>query len=104
MGKTHGSNFVPEPIPDGSDIRRISEPASKIAIPTHIEQSRILSSLFQEEEIHMLALCRGQVFNNTKTNTIRRGQVVKQCHPLEQEQTPTYLGQKLLYQVLTLKE
>jgi hypothetical protein len=66
MGKTHGSNFVPEPIPDGLDIRRISEPASKIAIPTHIEQSRILSSLFQEEEIHMLALCTGQVFNNTK--------------------------------------
>jgi hypothetical protein len=33
MGKTHGSNFVPEPVPDGSDIRRISEPAGKIAIP-----------------------------------------------------------------------
>jgi hypothetical protein len=25
---------VPEPVPDGSDIRRISEPAGKIAIPT----------------------------------------------------------------------
>jgi hypothetical protein len=35
MGKTRGSNIVPEPIPDGSDIRRISEPAGKIAIPTH---------------------------------------------------------------------
>jgi hypothetical protein len=33
-GKTHGSNFVPEPVPDGSDIWRISEPAGKIAIPT----------------------------------------------------------------------
>jgi hypothetical protein len=33
MGKTHGSNFVPERVPDGSDIRRISEPAGKIAIP-----------------------------------------------------------------------
>jgi hypothetical protein len=33
MGKTHRSNFVPEPVPNGSDIRRISEPAGKIAIP-----------------------------------------------------------------------
>jgi hypothetical protein len=33
MGKTRGSNFVPEPVPDGSDIRRISEPAGKIVIP-----------------------------------------------------------------------
>jgi hypothetical protein len=31
-GKTRGYKFVPEP--DGSDIRRISEPVGKIAIPT----------------------------------------------------------------------
>jgi hypothetical protein len=34
--KTHGSNFVSEPVPDGSDIRRISEHAGEIAIPTHV--------------------------------------------------------------------
>jgi hypothetical protein len=33
-GDTHGSKFVPVPEPDKSDIRRISEPAGKIAIPS----------------------------------------------------------------------
>jgi hypothetical protein len=32
--ETHGSNFMPEPESDGSDIHRISEPTGKIAIPT----------------------------------------------------------------------
>jgi hypothetical protein len=34
MGKTRGSNFASESEPDGSDIRRISESAGKIAIPS----------------------------------------------------------------------
>jgi hypothetical protein len=33
-GKTRGSNFVPEFVPDGLDIRRISELVGKIAIPS----------------------------------------------------------------------
>jgi hypothetical protein len=33
MGKTRGSNFVPKPVSNGSDIRRILEPIGKIAIP-----------------------------------------------------------------------
>jgi hypothetical protein len=33
-GKTHGYKSVPKTEPDGSDIRRISEHAGKIAIPT----------------------------------------------------------------------
>jgi hypothetical protein len=50
MGKTHGSNFVPEPVPDGSDIRRISEPAGKIAIPTHDSRDQVKSGLHPQHK------------------------------------------------------